>query len=237
MTSDHILAASAFVERQFPDCEAALLAGSFVRGDATPTSDLDLVILNPSLPAAYRESFVEGGWMLEAFVHNCESVRQYFATDCQRGRPSLPRMVAEGVVLKNSPLLAGLKAEAQVLLERGPAPWDSATIDSHRYFVTDALLDFIGANSRQEEVFIAGRLAELLHEIILRTNGCWTGNSKWIWKAMQAFDTALAAEFFVAFDSFYRTGDKQLVVALADATLQPHGGRLFGGYAAGKVVK
>ena len=51
-----------------------------------------------------------------------------------------------------------------------------------RYFITDTLDDFIGASKREEELFIANLLADLLHEYVLRVNGKWLGSSKWfIW--------------------------------------------------------
>lgn len=55
-------AASQFVEKYFSYCQAALLAGSVVRGEATTTSDLDIVIFDKEVKNSYRESFVEFEW-------------------------------------------------------------------------------------------------------------------------------------------------------------------------------
>jgi len=229
-----MVAAAAFVEDYFPHCEAALLAGSVVRGEATPTSDLDIFVLIPALAMEYRESFFAGEWMVEVFVHNLGSYKKYFQSDCERGRPSLPRMVAEGVVLKDSLLLAAIKREASHLLAQGPQPWDAATIDRKRYFITDVLLDLIGSTTRCEEIFIVGRLSELLHEFIMRTNRQWIGNSKWIWKTMQDYEFPKAQQFFDVLEAFYRTGDKEKLIAFTDAILEPFGGRLFHGFSLGK---
>ncbi|MBM7691382.1 putative nucleotidyltransferase [Peribacillus deserti] len=234
MKTDPLIAAASFVNSQFPDCEAALLAGSVVRGDSTPTSDLDLFIYIPSLQNEYRESFYDGEWMIEAFIHTCSSYKKYFVSDCERGRPSLPRMVAEGIILKNSPSIPKLKEEAGAILAQGPKPWDSVTIDSKRYMLTDLLLDLIGTQKREEEIFIAGKLSEILHEFILRTNGQWAGSSKWIWKALQNYNPEVAGAFFEAFEKYYRTGEKSAIIALADASLEPFGGRLFEGFSLGK---
>ncbi|PLT29371.1 nucleotidyltransferase domain-containing protein [Peribacillus deserti] len=234
MRSDPILAAASFVNSHFPRCEAALLAGSVVRGETTSTSDLDLFIYMPSLHKEYRESFYEEGWMVEAFVHTSSSYKKYFSSDCDRGRPSLPKMVAEGVIIKNSPSIPKIKEEAQTLLAQGPKLWDSQTIEIKRYMLTDVLLDFIGAKSREEEIFIAGSLSELLHEFILRINGQWSGSSKWIYKALRNFDRELASRFFAAFEEYYRTGKKSGIISLTDKSLEPYGGRLFAGFSLGK---
>ncbi len=50
-------AARKIVEQHFPSCTGAVLAGSVLRGEATNTSDLDIVIFDKKLPASYRTSF------------------------------------------------------------------------------------------------------------------------------------------------------------------------------------
>lgn len=76
-----IEAARQVASTYFPDCHAALLAGSVIRGEATETSDLDIVIFDQRLSSAYRESFIAFGWPIEAFVHNFESYKDFFETD------------------------------------------------------------------------------------------------------------------------------------------------------------
>ncbi len=96
----------------------------------------------------------------------------------------MPRMVYEGIVLRGKLLLEPIKEEAERLLEKGPDPWSKEEIDLKRYFITDALDDFIGSRSRSEMLFITNSLAELLHEFVLRTNGRYIGKSKWIPRAL-----------------------------------------------------
>ena len=69
--------AAEVVAEKYPEARVAFLAGSVTRGEGTQTSDLDLVVIYNKLPQAYRESFVSGGWPIEAFVHDlplCEEV-------------------------------------------------------------------------------------------------------------------------------------------------------------------
>ncbi|MBO0600770.1 nucleotidyltransferase domain-containing protein [Sporosarcina sp. E16_3] len=53
-----IEAARRFLVAKFADCQAALLAGSVVRGEETETSDLDIVVFDQKVELAYRESFI-----------------------------------------------------------------------------------------------------------------------------------------------------------------------------------
>ncbi|MEC0014847.1 nucleotidyltransferase domain-containing protein, partial [Bacillus cereus] len=54
-------AAQNIITLQFSNCDVALLGGSVVRGEATKTSDLDIVIVDQSLTSCYRDSFYSNG--------------------------------------------------------------------------------------------------------------------------------------------------------------------------------
>lgn len=220
-----------FVEDRFPDCDAALLAGSVTRGEATVTSDLDIVIFNKNLTSAYRESLIAYGWPIEVFVHNLQSYKFFFESDIKRARPSLPRMVAEGMVIRKSEFLKEIIDEAKRIIEIGPEEWTVKEIESKRYFITDTLDDFIGSNNKAEEIFIASTLSDQLQEFVLRTNKRWVGKSKWVVRELNHFDPVFTEQFVEAFSLYYRTSSKEKVIEMAELVLEPYGGRLFDGFA------
>lgn len=178
--------AQKFVHKYFPNCNGALLAGSVVRGEATETSDLDIVIFDETFPSSYRETFIEFEWPIEVFVHNGSSYKSFFEIDRERAQPSLPRMVSEGIILRDDGIIEAIKKEAEELLKEGPEKWTEKTIQIKRYFLTDTLDDFIGSSNRAEGIFIANTLAELTSEFVLRTNQRWIGTSKWIVRSLKA---------------------------------------------------
>lgn len=228
-------AAQSIITSQFPNCDVALLGGSVVRGEATKTSDLDIVIVDQNLPSCYRESFYSNGWPVEVFVHNFETCKTFFKMDCDRGRPSLPQLVSEGIVLKGeNEIVEKLKREANDLLNKGPAKWTEEMMKQKRYFITDTLDDLIGASKREEELFIANLLADLLHEYILRVNGKWLGSSKWFIRVLRKYDEHYADQFVEAFDHFYTTGEKRNLITFVEKTLEQYGGRMFEGFSIGK---
>lgn len=229
-----IFAAKHFVDEYFPHCQAAVLAGSVVRGEETPTSDLDIVIFDNQIENAYRESRIEYNWPIEAFVHSLTSYKTYFRTDIERARPSLLRMVTEGIVLVDTGILSNIKNEATELLNKGPAPWSEQTLLTKRYMLTDALDDLLGTQNEAEALFIANTLAEAIHEFVLRTNGQWIGASKWIVRALKQYDKDFAGRFVNAFHAFYKTGNREGIINITDEVLAPYGGRLFEGYSLGK---
>ncbi|SEN96787.1 Nucleotidyltransferase domain-containing protein [Mesobacillus persicus] len=234
LKSNPIETARKFVDSHFPSCQSAILAGSVVRGEETETSDLDVVIFDKNMSSSYRESVLFSKWPIEVFVHNLTSYKDFFQSDYERARPSMPRMVAEGIVLKDDGSLLSIKEEAKKLLEQGPKEWSQETINTKRYFITDLLDDFIGSSNRAEEIFIANELAALVSEFVLRTNRNWIGTSKWVFRSLSSYDEEFAVRFVAAFDDYYRTGEKVNIIKLVDEVLESHGGRLFSGFSLGK---
>lgn len=227
-------AAKDVIEERYVNCDAALLAGSVVRGEATSTSDLDVVVFDSKVTSSFRESFYTSRWPVEVFVHNWSTYRVFFDSDCQRGQPSMPRMVTEGQILKWDDRLESVRDEAADLLKKGPDPWSEETLMHKRYFLTDALDDFIGCTDQGEALFIAAKLSEQLGDFYLRANGQWSGSSKWMARSLRIYDSVFAERLIQRFDRFYKNGERQGVVELVDEVLKPYGGRLFEGFSIGK---
>jgi predicted nucleotidyltransferase len=230
---DAIEVARAFVDQRFPEALAAFLAGSVIRGDATATSDLDIVVLTEREEAPFRESLREGGWPIELFVHTPDSLRRYLARDIDRRRPVLIRMCDEGIVLRDrAGTAARVKEEARELLSRGPAALAEEEIDQRRYGVTDLLDDFEGCEDRLEGLFIAAELAAAAAELLLLRQGRWIGRGKWVPRALRELDPRLVEQLAVAMRAFAESGTKDGLIRFAEDALAPSGGRLFEGYRA-----
>lgn len=228
---DPIEAATAFVDDHFPECLVALLAGSVVRGEATATSDLDIVIVTTRQEAPYRESFRAYGWPIEAFIHTRESYLDFFASDARERTPSLQVMVTEGIVLRDTGGLAHqIKAEATAQLDRGPAPLTPDERTRYRYTITDELDDFLGSRRFAESFFVAGNLAAHAAELILITNRKWIGHGKWLPRALRRFDPAAALRLEEAVVAFCQRADKAPLVRFVEEALAPVGGPLFEGF-------
>src|SRR5215213_1632053 len=131
-------AARGIFKERYEGARVVFLGGSVMRGEATPTSDLDIVVVYERLPNAYREAFVYGGWPVEAFVHDAETLERFFESDRRRGLPALMSMVWEGLEVPGaSEFSERLKRRARELLEAGPPPWDEEELTLRRYRLTD----------------------------------------------------------------------------------------------------
>lgn len=226
--------ANAIWADRYRDAVAIFAAGSIVRGEGTPFSDLDLVVVHASLPCAYRESFRFDGVPVEAFVHDPATL-EYFFLDVDRptGVPALPQMIVEGVEIPGpSEISRDLKRRAVTLIEAGPPPLDSETERRMRYFISDLLDDLRAPRSNDELIAAGARLYERLADYHLRRLGLWSAQGKAIPRVLRQTDAALCAAYCAAFEALFARGDSRAVIRLAEDFLRESGGPLFEGYRA-----
>jgi len=224
-------AARRVLRERYGGATLLFLAGSVVRGEATPDSDLDLVVVYERLPNAYRESFFYEGWPVEAFVHDPVTLGRFFASDRREGVPSIINMVAEGVEIPAPcDLSARLKEEAAATLAAGPPPWDDEHLGDVRYWLTDCVDDLRHPRSADELVATGARLYEVAADFFLRTRGLWSGRGKTIPRRLRETDADFAARFSRAFELLFVEKRQEEAVALVGEMLAPHGGFLFEGH-------
>ncbi len=233
--SDRIIGvANAIRADRYGDAIATFAAGSIVRGEGTPFSDLDLVVVYAQLPCAYRESFRYDGYPVEAFVHDPATLEYFFLeVDRASGVPSLPQMVVEGVEIPSpNEISRQLKRRAAAVIEAGPPPLDDATERRMRYFVSDLLDDLRAPRSAEELLGAGGRLYESLADYHLRRRGLWSAKGKAISRVLRQTDPTLSASYQDAFAALFGQGDAGAVIRLAEEILREAGGPLFDGYRA-----
>ena len=216
---------------RFAGARALFLAGSVMRGEATATSDLDVVVVFEELADAYRESFTFGGWPVEAFVNDVESLRYFYERERKRGVPSLMRMVIEGVeVPETSEFSEALKREALEIYEAGPPPFDEAELQLRRYRLTDWVDDIRFPRSGEELVASGAWLYQDAADFFLRSKGLWSAHSKTVPRRMGEADAGFASKFLAAFEALFAEKRSDAAVALVEEMLAPFGGTLFDGF-------
>lgn len=117
---------------------AIIAAGSVLRGQGGPTSDIDLYVLHA---APYRQRLQRryAGVPFEIFINPPEQVRRYFAEEHAAARPVTAHILMTGfVVLDRDPILQALRTEAATWLHTPPAPSDDALL-WRRYLIADEL--------------------------------------------------------------------------------------------------
>lgn len=227
-------AAQKFIEENYENCRAAILAGSVVRGEATATSDLDIIIITRCSQAPYRVSQYRNAWPVEAFVHTEKSFYEYSRQDLERRLPRLPLMISEGLILKDENGLAvSLKNYSLDIIQQGVKPLSRAELCQQRYEITELLDDLIGSSQPEQDYFIINELIITLGNLILVCNGEWKARGKWVARALKNLDQVLYREMIQSLQVFYQQGDKKRLLAFMERELKRCGGRLFAGFNTG----
>lgn len=218
------------IARRFPCAEAVFLAGSVVRGEGTSTSDLDMVIVTQQEPRApYRESLVLQDWPIELFVHTPASLTDFFHKDCASRRPCLPQMCHEGLLITApNETSERIRQQAAGLLRAGPSPLTEAQRLQHRYQLSDLLDDLEGGMCPIEREFILHQLLQSGIEAFLAHQQSWSGNGKWLWRALRRSHPLQAQALEQALKAPSRS--EALAQWVHEWVLTPLGGPLFDGY-------
>ncbi|HEY3559328.1 MAG TPA: nucleotidyltransferase domain-containing protein [Kribbella sp.] len=215
------------VAELFPEARAAWLGGSVARGDATPTSDLDITVLRDG--PVLRKSIEYGGWPVELFVHTEKSLRYFADKDQARRQPTMMRLVGESVVLLDTDR-SGTRLQQEFLAEvaAGPKPLSADELSLLRYTITDLLEDLASADG-DARLAIASVLWQEAARLLLTGSGHWSGTGKGLLRELTAYDVAHGTDHAVALLDGVRASDDRLVTAV-DRILSLHGGRLFTGF-------
>jgi predicted nucleotidyltransferase len=144
-----------------------IVAGSIVRGEGGPTSDLDVVVLHEE-PWRLREQRWFAGVPTELFVNPPGRVRQAFADEHAEGWPSMAHMFVTGEVLDlpgpPHPVVAELIREAREWLAR-PVALSPAQLAAQRYGAVDMLdnaRDVIDDDPAAAQLFLASTVTQII---------------------------------------------------------------------------
>jgi predicted nucleotidyltransferase len=220
---------SEILRAKYPSAEFAFLSGSFVRGEGTAFSDLDIVVVYKELPNAFRESFYFRKFPVETFVHSPETLNYSYEAEAKNFIPSLAAMVAEGIeVPAKNDLSAKLKHLAGECLGNPPKISDDE-IRNFRAWLTDLIDDVREPRSKEELTASGTTLYTTLSDFHLRTNGVWSAKSKSIPRALRKLNADFQQRFCESFERLFVAGETGKVIRLTEELLTPHGGFLFDG--------
>ena len=231
LVANHALMVAAQVlETRFAGADFAFVAGSIMRRQGTVGSDIDMVVVYPRLERAWRESLVEDGFPIEAFVHDPATLEVFLGRDAENGGPVMVNMVTEGrIVGPRVEGVAALRARAKSLLKAGPAPLEGERLEFLLYQVSDLADDLRGRRDREEVLAIAVALYPRLIDLILLGRGLWSGAGKWLPRRLRAADAALADQLSQAMIDA-AAGDGAALLALCERVLAGRGGPVFAGF-------
>lgn len=229
---DAVTAAGALVCVHFPNAVQAWLGGSVVMGCATEASDLDITVLDENA-SVHRESLRYQGWPVELFVHTTPSIRFFVDKDLAQRKPTMARLVADGVPLIAGEGGAAIRLHCVRVLEAGPGPLEPDAIDAARYALSDLIDDLRGGATGPVGAAIAIETWRRTADLVLAAHGCWSGGGKWLMRELLRLDERSGGTWTATLDDALRSalgGDPQPLRTIAEKALSLVGGRLWEGY-------
>jgi len=140
------------------DMIGILVCGSFITGNPSSHSDLDVhIILNESVDYRERGNKIVDGLLIEYFANPPRQIRSYFKEDYQSISPmSQTQFIAGQILLDPTGIVAELKQEAITMMESNFKDIHLNTNELTKYGIWDMLDDLqdLCVNDRAEFDFI-----------------------------------------------------------------------------------
>ncbi|WP_265445689.1 nucleotidyltransferase domain-containing protein [Flexivirga meconopsidis] len=229
--TDLVQRARAFLAAKHPDAAIAFLGGSAATGDATATSDLDVLVIlgEDQADVSYVETSRYDGQLVEAFVYGPAAIRTWTARGRAERRPVLDRLAAEGISLTSGTTTQDWQTEARAVMAAGPAPLTSDEIDACRYALTSLLDDLADPRDAAEAAVVAATSWRKAAVLALGLDRHWLGTGKWLLRELRLSDDT---DRFGLIRAATLT-DLEQVVAAGRAVLDAAGGPLQAGHLRG----
>ncbi|HNT74288.1 MAG TPA: hypothetical protein PKH77_04615 [Anaerolineae bacterium] len=196
-----------------------IVAGSIIRGNPDPSSDLDIYVVNAQ-PLRQRLQKFFNGVPAEIFVNPPQSVERYFEEEQAARKPLTAHMLATGfVVLDLDPVIGDLQSQAKRLLSQPPAAPQYLTYQKYlSALMFEDAEDVVERDPEVAEMIVYRAVAEMLNFCFIKA-GSFIPRQKSLLEELAKLDTEVAE----LARSFYRTptlGEKmELAGRIADQTL------------------
>lgn len=218
------------LDARFPDALGGLVAGSAARGDDTPSSDLDLIVLLSGRPAPMRSTEHVRGQLVEFFVHTEDSFVSFVDRERQVRRSLLLHMCAHGLIISDhDQRLARLQDFARNQWSAGPAPLTDDELADRRYRLTALLDDLADESDPVDRVALAAAAFTDVADLALVSRVRWSGTGRWLTRRLRETDAELGDNLAAGLRAAVH-GDPTILLRCGRAELDRLGGPLDRGY-------
>jgi predicted nucleotidyltransferase len=218
------------LDTRFPDAVGGLVAGSTARGDDTPSSDLDLIVLLSGRPAPMRRTERVQGRLVEFFVHTEESFVAFIDRERRLCRSPLLHMCAHGLIIcDHDGRLAWLRDLARDRWAAGPARLTDDELEDRRYRLTALLDDLADETNPADRAALAAAVFTDVADLALVSRGRWSGTGRWLTRRLREVDPDLSGNLVAGVRAAIH-GDVSMLKNCGDAELERIGGPLDSGY-------
>ena len=161
-----------FILGYVPDVRAILVSGTIIRGNPSPSSDLDIYVLRQKSVRQRLQRWFNGV-PAEIFINPVKKVFDYLEDERKRARPCTAHMLHTGfTILSLDDSLEELKQKASVELSRSPDP-SPQQLTMTRYMAATRYEDATDVAQSQPEtanMILGQAVYAMLHYAFLKAN-------------------------------------------------------------------
>jgi hypothetical protein len=161
--------AVAYILQHF-DVLGIIAAGSVVRGEGQPTSDLDIYVIQRTSERQMIQKWF-AGVPAQLFVNPPAMIERYFQSEREEGNCSTAHMLTTGfVVVDRDPVIGQLRQKAREILSSPPLISDDY-LTAQRYYIADQYenaLDMKEADPAAAAMLLTQSVFRMLHFYFLR---------------------------------------------------------------------
>ncbi|MBA8666785.1 hypothetical protein H1Q59_02625 [Holosporaceae bacterium 'Namur'] len=219
------------IDERYSVAKAVFWGGSVSQGLGTNASDLDIIIVYERISNSYREAFIYEDWLIDAFIHDPETLGILFRKMKEIGICGTMEMILNGrEIMPKSSFSKCIKDLTRENYELRPLIWEKVETDKERFLITDLLDDILYPNSRAEQIASAAKLYEQLARFYFRAQNKWCASGKSILRYIEKDNPDIAYEYSHAFEKAFQGEDVQDLKNLVAKLLAPYGGLLWDGF-------
>jgi len=216
--------AVSFILTHFEDVLGIITSGTILRGEAAPSSDLDIYVVRQKLQRQRLQRFFNGV-PAEIFVNPVPKILQYFDEERKQGRPLTAHMMVTGhTVLELSSKVSMLRQKARESLAL-PPNFDDQRLMFARYGAAtryEDALDIVLTCPATSTMILDLAVHDMLVYYFMKANR-YIPRDKDLFVELRALDSELGR----LAREFYDAGDMQtrltLAEQIADRSIETHG--------------
>lgn len=123
------------------DVIGAIVCGSYVTGNPSPHSDIDVhIVLSDEVGWRKRGNIVIDGYLIEYFVNPPKQIKRYFEDDYKSLRPhSMVQFLTGKIIFDKYNEIEKLKSEARIWFDKKYNELNNITVEMIKYYLWDTL--------------------------------------------------------------------------------------------------
>ncbi len=207
-----------------PDVCGILLSGTILRGNPSPSSDLDIYVIHQQ-PWRQRLQRWFNDVPAEIFINPVKKVYEYFAEERRHARPITAHMLHTGfVILALDNNLAELRKQAAVELTRNPDPTQQQLTFARYLAATryEDATDIAQTKPESANMILGQAVYAMLHYAFLKANR-YIPRDKDLLITLAELDAQLAHKAAAYFRSAAFEERLALAQEIADSTIETRG--------------